>query len=75
MLPLEQITEEQYDDTFGRNVRGLLFTVQKALTFLAEGASVILTGSIAGSIGLPAFSVYAASKAAVRSSPAAGSWT
>jgi NAD(P)-dependent dehydrogenase (short-subunit alcohol dehydrogenase family) len=75
LLPLEQITEEQYDDTFGRNVRGLLFTVQKALTFLAEGASVILTGSIAGSIGLPAFSVYAASKAAVRSSPAAGSWT
>jgi len=67
LLPLGQITEEQYDDTFGRNVRGVLFTVQKALPFLAEGASVILTGSIAGSSGLPAFSVYAASKAAVRS--------
>jgi len=65
LLPLGQITEEQYDDTFGRNVRGVLFTVQKALPFLAEGASVILTGSIAGSSGLPAFSVYAASKAAV----------
>jgi NAD(P)-dependent dehydrogenase (short-subunit alcohol dehydrogenase family) len=67
LLPLGQITEEQYDDTFGRNVKGVLFTVQKVLPLLADGASVILTGSIAGSSGLPAFSVYAASKAAVRS--------
>ena len=66
MLPLGQITEEQIDDTFGRNVKGTLFTVQKALPLLSQGASVILTGSTAGSSGTPAFSVYAASKAAVR---------
>jgi NAD(P)-dependent dehydrogenase (short-subunit alcohol dehydrogenase family) len=66
MLPLGAITEEQYDDTFGRNVKGVLFTVQKALPLLADGASVILTGSTAASSGTPAFSVYAASKAAVR---------
>jgi len=66
MLPLGEITEEQFDDTFGRNVKGTLFTVQKALPLLAQGASVILTGSTAGSTGTPAFSVYAASKAAVR---------
>jgi len=66
MLPLGAITEEQYDDTFNRNVKGVLFTVQKALPLLAKGASVILTGSTAGSAGTPAFSVYSASKAAVR---------
>ncbi|QGZ40375.1 hypothetical protein IP92_05134 [Pseudoduganella flava] len=66
MLPLGQITEEQYEDTFGRNVKGVLFTVQKALPLLAQGASVILTGSTAANMGTPAFSVYAASKAAVR---------
>ena len=66
-LPLGNITEEQYDDTFGRNVKGVLFTVQKALPLLADGASVILTGSTAASGGTEAFSVYAASKAAVRS--------
>jgi NAD(P)-dependent dehydrogenase (short-subunit alcohol dehydrogenase family) len=66
MLPLGEITEEQFDDTFGRNVKGTLFTVQKALPLLSQGASVILTGSTAGSTGTPAFSVYAASKAAVR---------
>ena len=65
-LPLGKITEEQYDDIFSRNVKGVLFTVQKALPLLSEGASVILTGSIAGSTGAEAFSVYAASKAAVR---------
>lgn len=65
-LPLGAITEEQYDDTFGRNVKGVLFTVQKALPLLADGASVILTGSTAGSTGTAAFSVYSASKAAVR---------
>jgi NAD(P)-dependent dehydrogenase (short-subunit alcohol dehydrogenase family) len=66
MLPLGSITEEQYADTFGRNVKGVLFTVQKALPLLADGASVILTGSTAASGGTPGFSVYAASKAAVR---------
>ncbi|WP_316179073.1 glucose 1-dehydrogenase [Bradyrhizobium sp. SZCCHNRI1009] len=66
MLPLGQITEQQYDDTFDRNVKGVLFTVQKALPLLRDGASVILTGSTAGTEGTPAFSVYGASKAAVR---------
>ncbi|MBN2990770.1 SDR family oxidoreductase [Pseudomonas cedrina subsp. fulgida] len=66
MLPLGEITEEHYDDTFERNVKGVLFTVQKALPLLARHASVILTGSTAGSGGSAAFSVYAASKAAVR---------
>ncbi|WP_128598761.1 SDR family NAD(P)-dependent oxidoreductase, partial [Paraburkholderia kirstenboschensis] len=66
MLPLGGITEEHFDDTFNRNVKGVLFTVQKALPLLAEGASVILAGSTAGSAGTAAFSVYSASKAAVR---------
>ncbi|WP_321867877.1 SDR family NAD(P)-dependent oxidoreductase, partial [Paraburkholderia tropica] len=67
MLPFGNITEEHFDDTFDRNVKGVLFTVQKALPLLTKGASVILTGSTAGSAGTAAFSVYAASKAAVRS--------
>jgi len=67
MLPLGKITEEHYDDTFGSNVKGVLFTVQKALPLLADGASVILNGSTAASGGTDEFSVYAASKAAVRS--------
>jgi NAD(P)-dependent dehydrogenase (short-subunit alcohol dehydrogenase family) len=67
LLPLGSITEEQYEDTFRRNVRGVLFTVQKALPLLNRGASVILTGSTAAAGGTPGFSVYAASKAAVRS--------
>ncbi|MGY0781280.1 SDR family NAD(P)-dependent oxidoreductase [Azospirillum argentinense] len=66
MLPLGTITEEQYEDTFNRNVKGVLFTVQKALPLLGRGASVILAGSTAGSMGTAAFSVYSASKAAVR---------
>jgi NAD(P)-dependent dehydrogenase (short-subunit alcohol dehydrogenase family) len=66
MLPLGQITEEHYEDTFGRNVKGVLFTVQKALPLLRDGGSVVLTGSTAGATGTPAFSVYGASKAAVR---------
>lgn len=65
-LPLGQITEEQVDDTFGRNVKGVIFTVQKALPLMSQGASIILTGSTAGSRGTPGFSVYSASKAAVR---------
>ena len=67
MVPLNDVTEEHFDDTFNRNVKGVLFTVQKALPLLAKNASVILTGSTAASSGTPAFSVYAASKAAVRS--------
>ena len=67
MTPLGAITEAEYEDTFGRNVKGVLFTVQKALPLMGPGASVILTGSTAGSMGTPAFSVYSASKAAVRS--------
>ncbi len=64
---LSDVTEAHYDSTFDANVKGTLFTVQKALPLLNDGASVILTGSTAGSTGTPAFSVYAASKAAVRS--------
>lgn len=65
--PLSEVTEAQYERTFGANVKGTLFTVQKALPLLKDGASVILTGSTAATTGTPAFSVYAASKAAVRS--------
>ena len=73
MLPLGQITQEHYEDTFGRNVEGVIFTVQKALPLLLNGASVILTRSTAASTGTAAFSIYGASKAAVRS--LARSWT
>lgn len=66
MLPLGAITEEHFDRIFGTNVRGVLFTVQKALPLLNDGASVILTSSTAGIQGTAAFSVYSASKAAVR---------
>ena len=61
------ITEEHFDKIFNTNVRGLLFTVQKALPLLTERASVILTGSIASIKGFPSLSIYNASKAAVRS--------
>jgi len=66
MVPLGAITEEHFDETFNRNVKAVLFTVQKALPLLVDGASIILTGSTAGSTGTPAFSVYSATKAAVR---------
>ena len=66
MVPLGAITEEHFDETFNRNVKAVLFTVQKALPLLVDGASIILTGSTAGSKGTPAFSVYSATKAAVR---------
>ncbi|MGW1618494.1 SDR family oxidoreductase [Streptomyces sp. NPDC002172] len=65
--PLDQMTEEHYDTTFDSNVKGTVFTVQKALPHLVDGASVILTGSVAGVSGDPAFGVYGASKAAIRS--------
>jgi NAD(P)-dependent dehydrogenase (short-subunit alcohol dehydrogenase family) len=64
---LEQVTEQHFDATFGTNVKGTLFTVQKALPLLNDGASVILAGSTAASVGNEAFGVYGASKAAVRS--------
>lgn len=73
MLPLGAITEEHYEDIFGSNVKGVIFTVQKALPLLRDGASVILTGSTTGSTGTAAFSIYSASKAAVRN--LARSWT
>jgi NAD(P)-dependent dehydrogenase (short-subunit alcohol dehydrogenase family) len=66
MAPLGDISEEQFDQTFATNVKGVLFTVQKAMPLLAPGASVILTGSTTSITGTPAFSVYSASKAAVR---------
>lgn len=66
MLPLGAITEEHFDRIFGTNVRGVLFTVQKALPLLTKGASIILTGSTAAAKGTASFSVYSASKAAVR---------
>jgi NAD(P)-dependent dehydrogenase (short-subunit alcohol dehydrogenase family) len=62
-----EITEELYDSIFDINVKGVLFTVQKALPLLADGASIILNASIVASKGLPANAVYSASKAAVRS--------
>jgi NAD(P)-dependent dehydrogenase (short-subunit alcohol dehydrogenase family) len=65
--PLGAITEEHFDKTFNANVKGLLFTVQKALPLLKNGSSVILNASIVASTGSPAMSVYSASKAAVRS--------
>jgi len=71
--PLGSITEEFYDSIFNINVKGVLFTVQKALPLLPDGASIILSASIVGSKGLAANSVYSATKAAVRSF--ARTWT
>jgi NAD(P)-dependent dehydrogenase (short-subunit alcohol dehydrogenase family) len=70
---LGKITEEHYDSLFNVNVKGVLFTVQKALPLLPDGASVILNASIVASKGLPTNSVYSATKAAVRSF--ARTWT
>jgi NAD(P)-dependent dehydrogenase (short-subunit alcohol dehydrogenase family) len=71
--PFGEITEEHYDAIFTINVKGLLFTVQKALPLLPDGASIILNASIVASKGLPANSVYSATKAAVRAF--ARTWT
>jgi NAD(P)-dependent dehydrogenase (short-subunit alcohol dehydrogenase family) len=71
--PLGEITEELYESIFNTNVKGLVFTVQKALPLLSDGASIILNASIVGSKGLPSNSVYSATKAAVRSF--ARTWT
>ena len=64
--PIGSITEESFDRTFGINVKGTLFTVQNALPLMPAGSSVILTGSTTGTMGTPAFSVYSATKAALR---------
>jgi NAD(P)-dependent dehydrogenase (short-subunit alcohol dehydrogenase family) len=71
--PLGAITEEHYEAIFDINVKGLLFTVQKALPLMPDGASIILNASVVASKGLPANSVYSATKAAVRSF--ARTWT
>lgn len=65
--PIGQITEEQFDQTFDTNVKGVLFTVQKALPLIPDGGAIVLNASIVSVQGNPAFSVYSASKAAVRS--------
>jgi NAD(P)-dependent dehydrogenase (short-subunit alcohol dehydrogenase family) len=71
--PLGKITEELYDTIFDINVKGVLFTVQKALPLVPDGGSIILNSSIVGSKGLSSNSVYSATKAAVRSF--ARTWT
>ena len=71
--PFGTITEEFYDSIFNVNVKGLLFTVQKALPLLPEGASIILNASIVATKGLSSNSIYSATKAAVRSF--ARTWT
>jgi len=73
VVPLEEIDEIHFDSMFGINVKGIVFTVQKALPLMTEGGAIILNGSVAGSKGLPGQSLYNASKAAVRSF--ARSWT
>src|SRR5258708_590547 len=67
LAPLGTITEDCVDGIFDLNVKGLLFTVQKALPLLRDGSAIVLNASMAGSKGMPGFGVYAASKAAVRS--------
>ena len=66
-VPLGEITEQQFDATFGLNTRGTLFTVQKALPLFNDGGSIFMTGSVASVKGFPGYGVYAASKAALRS--------
>ena len=71
--PLGSVTEKGFDDTFNVNVRGTLFTVQRALPLIRDGGSIILNGSVAAVKGVPGAGVYSASKAAVRSF--ARTWT
>jgi NAD(P)-dependent dehydrogenase (short-subunit alcohol dehydrogenase family) len=73
LVPLGEITEAHFDKTFGINVKGLLFSVQKALPLFQDGGSIILNASIAASKGVEASSVYNATKAAIRSF--ARTWT
>jgi NAD(P)-dependent dehydrogenase (short-subunit alcohol dehydrogenase family) len=70
---LDDITEDHFDQAFDLNVRGMMFTVQRAVRQMGNGAAIVLVGSIAGNIGNPGYSTYSASKAAVRSY--ARSWT
>jgi NAD(P)-dependent dehydrogenase (short-subunit alcohol dehydrogenase family) len=72
-IPLGSISEELYEQTFNTNVKGVLFTVQKALPLIPDGGSIILNGSVVGQKGFAASSVYSATKAAVRSF--ARTWT
>jgi NAD(P)-dependent dehydrogenase (short-subunit alcohol dehydrogenase family) len=71
--PLGEVDEEHFDRVFATNVKGLVFTVQKALSLMTAGGTVILAGSAAGSKGLPALSIYSATKASIRS--LARTWT
>jgi NAD(P)-dependent dehydrogenase (short-subunit alcohol dehydrogenase family) len=73
LVPLGSITEEHYDSIFNVNVKGLVFTAQKALPLMPPGSTIILTGSIVDVKGFPSFSIYSAAKAAVRSF--ARTWT
>src|SRR6202008_3819939 len=73
LAPLGTITEEFYEQTFNTNVKGVLFTVQKALPLIPDGGSIILNGSVVGQKGFANSSVYSATKAAVRSF--ARTWT
>lgn len=66
-LPLESLTEDHFDKTFAINVKGVAFTVQKALPLLKDGGAVVINASMVSVLGQPAFSIYAATKAAVRS--------
>ena len=66
-LPLGQITEAHFDKTFGINVKGTLFTVQKALPLMPDASSIVINGSMVSIKGFPTFGVYAATKAALRS--------
>jgi NAD(P)-dependent dehydrogenase (short-subunit alcohol dehydrogenase family) len=72
-VPIGSVTTEVYDKTFDVNVKGTIFTIQKALPLIPDGGSIIMTGSIAGSKGFPGMGVYNASKAAIRS--LARTWT
>ena len=73
LVPLQLVDEAHFDRMFDANVKGLLFTVQKSLPLLADGSSIVLNSSVVGSKGFPANSVYAATKAAIRSF--ARTWT
>jgi len=70
---LESTTEEHFDKAFDVNVRGMVFTVKRAVQYMASGSTIVLVGSIAGSIGNPGYGTYSATKAAVRSY--ARTWT
>ena len=65
--PIEQVTEEAFDESMNTNLKGVFFTIQKALPYLNDGSSIILNGSINGHVGVPGTSIYSASKAAVHS--------